>query len=167
MRSRPLDGICVSAGDSRFAPGVPEPRLRIEAWLVAFAALAAPATSGAGEPPVRVGEVRASVGSTDFSEPLRAMLRDGIARTAFGRAREAFVLSATLERLDAERVGHGARATAAVSLVVRRAREQTLCALVNGHATAEETDASVGETRDDALRAAVESALRRLPEAVR
>lgn len=151
MRSRPFGGF--------------------EAWLFALGAFGVSPASRAGEPPVTppvtLGEVRASTGAGDFSEPLRALLRDGIAKTAFGRPRETFVLSATLVRLDAERIGHGARATAAVSLVLRRAREQSLHALVNGHATAEEPDASVGATRDDALRAAVESALRRLPEAVR
>ena len=141
--------------------------LRPEAWLVLGALLVTPSPSSAGEPPVTLGEVRACTESGDFSVPLRVLLRDRIARTPFGPARALFVLSATLVRLDAERVGHGARATAAVSFVLRRAREQSLYALVNGHATAEEPDATLGETRADALRAAVESAFRRLPEAVR
>jgi hypothetical protein len=134
---------------------------------IVFALCTASSPAAASEPPVTLGEVRANTESGDFSGPLRVLLRDALARTAFGPARAPFVLSATLVRLDAERIGRGARATAAVSLVLRRAREQSLYALVNGHATAEAPDASVGETRTDALRAAVESALRRLPEAVR
>ena len=121
----------------------------------------------AGEPPVAVGEVQGSTPSGEFSGPLRSALRAAIASAELGRPREHFVLSATLVRLDAEQVGQGARATAAVSLVLRRAREQSLHAILNGHATAEETNGSVSETRVDALRAAVASALRRLPEAVR
>jgi hypothetical protein len=140
---------------------------RPEAWFAFLTLLGVPATGGASEPPVTLGEIHASTDAGDFSGPLRALLRDAIARTTFGPARAPFVLSATLVRLEAERVGRGARATAAVSLVLRRAREQSLFALVNGHATAEEPEASIGETRADALRAAVESALRRLPEAVR
>ena len=146
---------------------VPRFRLRCEPWLVALATFGLPATSRAGEAPVTLGEVRASTEAGDFSRPLRALLRDGIARAALGRSREPFVLSATLVRLDAERIGGGTRATAAVSLVLRRAREQSLYALVSGRATAEAASGSVGETLDDALRGAVESALRRLPEAVR
>jgi hypothetical protein len=143
--------------------------LRFEASLVLVALLAVSAPSSASDPPVTLGEVHASTDAGDFSEPLRALLRDALVRTPLepAPARAPFILSATLVRLDAERVGHGARATAAVSLVLRRAREQALYALVNGHATAEEPDATLGETRADALRAAVDSALRRLPEAVR
>ncbi len=140
---------------------------RFAALPVLFALCATSSRATASEPPVTLGEVRATTESGDFSGPLRTLLRDALARTAFGPTRAPFVLSATLVRLDAERVGHGARATAAVSLVLRRAREQSLYAFVSGHATAEAPDASIGETRTDALRAAVDSALRRLPEAVR
>jgi hypothetical protein len=125
------------------------------------------ATSDAGEPPVAVGEVRGATPAGEFSVPLRSALTSAIARVELGQPRERFVLSATIVRLDAERVGKGARATAAVSLVLRRARQQALHAVLTGHATAEETDSSLAETREDALRAAVNSALRRLPEAVR
>lgn len=129
--------------------------------------LAAAAPCGARESPVAVGEVRDESASGAFSEALRSVLRDAMATAELGRPRERFVLSATLVRLDAERVGHGARATAHVSLVLRRAREQSLHAVLTGRATAEEESGSVNETRADALRAAVTSALRRLPEAVR
>ena len=138
-------------------------------WFsVVLAALASlPRGTSAGEPPVAVGEVRGKMPSGEFSEPLRSALHAAIDRAELGRPREQFVLSATLVELSAERVGKGARASAAVSIVLRRARQQSLHAILNGHATAEETDATVSETREDALRAAVNSALRRLPEAVR
>jgi hypothetical protein len=123
-------------------------------------------TASAGEPPVAVGEVRGKTAAGEFSGPLRSALHAAIAGVPLGRPREHFVLSAQLVRLDAERVGKGARATAAVSLTLRRAREQSLHAVLNGHATAEETDATISQTREEALRAAVNSALRRLPEAV-
>jgi hypothetical protein len=138
-------------------------------WFsVVLSALASlPAATSAGEPPVAVGEVHGSTPGGEFSEPLRNALHAAIARAELGRPREQFVLSATLVELEAERVGKGARASAAVSIVLRRARQQSLHAILNGHATAEEADATVNETREDALRAAVNSALRRLPEAVR
>ena len=129
-------------------------------------ALTAP-RGGAAEPPVAVGEVLGNTPSGEFSAPLRHALTEGVASLTLGAPREHFVLSATLVSLEAAQVGRGARASAAVSLVLRRARQQTLHAVLKGHATAEATDSSVSETRDDALRAAVRSALQRLPEAVR
>ena len=143
---------------------------RVQASLVTVAlgcVTAVPRTSGAGEPVVAVGEVRASTPAGEFSVPFKSALAEAIASAELGSSREKFVLSATLVRLEAEKVGHGARASAAVSLVLRRAREQTLYAVLNGRATAEATDSSVSETREDALRAAVRSAVRRLPEALR
>ena len=104
------------------------------AGLVLFGT-AAPCS--AHESPVAVGEVRDESTSGAFSEALRSVLTDAIATAELGRPRERFVLSATLLTLDAERVGHGARATAHVSLVLRRAREQSLHAVINGRATAE------------------------------
>ncbi|HTQ05166.1 MAG TPA: hypothetical protein VMI54_14985 [Polyangiaceae bacterium] len=140
---------------------------RATSLLGALVFFGAAAPCGAHESPVAVGEVRDESASGAFCEALRSVLTDAMATAELGRPRERFILSATLVRLDAERVGRGARATALVSLVLRRAREQSLHAVLNGHATAEEETGSVNETRADALRAAVTSALRRLPEAVR
>lgn len=134
-------------------------------FFALLGALVAPA-GGAAEPPVAVGEVQGSTPSGEFSAPLRHALTEGVASMTFGTSRDHFVLSATLVSLEAAQVGHGARASAAVSLVLRRARQQTLHAVLKGHATAEASDSSVSETRDDALRAAVRSALQRLPEAL-
>jgi hypothetical protein len=126
-----------------------------------------PRTSDAGEPVVAVGEVRGKTPAGEFSAPFKSLLAEAIARAELGSPRERFVLSATLVRLDAEQIGNGARASAAVSLVLRRAQEQTLYAVLSGRATAETTDTSLSETREDALRAAVRSAISRLPEALR
>jgi len=146
---------------------VPPALRRVHVGLLALlGALIAPRGSAA-EPPVAVGEVRGSTPTGEFSAPLRSALTEGVASLTLGTPREHFVLSATLVSLEAAQVGRGARASAAVSLVLRRARQQTLHAVLKGHATAEAMDSSVSETRDDALRAAVRSALQRLPEAVR
>jgi hypothetical protein len=69
-------------------------------------------------------------------------------------------------KLSAERKDGSARATAVVSMTLRRARENTLYAFLSGRATAEESSPNVDSARDSALRAAVRSALRRLPDAV-
>jgi hypothetical protein len=150
---------------SMLRPASPLGFLRFCALATVVAATLVTATGDAAEPPVVLGEVSAPEG--ELTAPLRRVLAAGIASAAFVRSRERFVLSARLVRLDAERVGKGARATASVSLALRRAREQSLHAVLNGHATAEELDGTLTETREDALRAAVSSALRRLPEAVR
>jgi len=136
--------------------------------LTLLAAWSAGATTAvAADPPVAVGEVRATTSSGEFSAPLRSLLTEGVASLTLAPPRDHFVLSATLVSLEAAQIGRGARASAAVSLVLRRARQQTLHAILKGHATAEATNSSVSETREDALRAAVRSALQRLPEAMR
>ena len=142
-------------------------RVHVSLFTTLCFAVTTGATGLAGEPPVAVGEVSASTPSGEFSIPLRSALNEGVAGLTVAAPRDRFVLSATLLRLDAEQVGRGARASAEVSIVLRRARQQTLYAVIKGHATAEAAESSLGETRDDALRAAVRSALRRLPEALR
>ena len=140
-------------------------RASLMSALLGATALYAPPASA--EPAVAVGEVHAGLPWTEYSAPLKTALLDGIARAELGPAREKFVLSATLESLAAERVGKGTRASAVVSLVLRSARRQTLHAVLTGRATAEANDSNLNELRNDALRAAVRSALRRLPEALR
>jgi hypothetical protein len=148
---------------------VPSVLRRVHISLLALlgACLAGTSTLRAAEPPIAVGEVRGTTASGEFSAPLRSLLNEGVASLMLAAPREHFVLSATLVSLEAAQVGRGARASAAVSLVLRRARQQTLHAVLKGQATAEATDSSVNETREDALRAAVRSALTRLPEALR
>jgi hypothetical protein len=142
-------------------------RVHISLFALLGAWSASATTAVAAEPPVAVGEVRASTPSGEFSAPLRSLLTEGVASLTLGAPRDHFVLSATLVSLEAAQIGRGARASAAVSLVLRRARQQTLHAVLEGHATAEASNSSVSETREDALRAAVRSALTRLPEALR
>jgi hypothetical protein len=74
------------------------------------------------------------------------------------------VLSATLVRLESVQSADAARATCVVSLAILR-DGSTLHALVNGRATAEGAEAPA--VRRDALRAAVHSAMVRVPKALR
>jgi len=142
-------------------------RVPVSLFALLSAWSASATTAVAAEPPVAVGEVLASAPNGEFSAPLRSLLTEGVASLTLGTAREHFVLSATLLSLEAAQIGRGARASASVSLVLRRARQQTLHAVLKGQATAEAADCSVRETHEDALRAAVRSALQRLPEAMR
>ena len=135
--------------------------------LVALAVSFATCTALAGESPVSIGEVNGTTPSGEFATPLRSALRQALEQAKLGRPRERFVLSASLVALDAKKDGRSVSARAIVSLVVRREREQTLHALLRGSATAEESDSTLDSARETALRAAVESAMRRLPEAVK
>ncbi|HEX6764075.1 MAG TPA: hypothetical protein VF103_01330 [Polyangiaceae bacterium] len=133
--------------------------------MLAFV-LAAGFGSAAGESPVSLGEVSGTTPSGEFAKPLRSALMDALDSAKLGRARDRFVLSASLVTLDTKKDGRSVKATAVVSMVLRREKEQTLHAMLRGNATAEAIDTTVDSIREDALRAAVESAMRRLPEAV-
>ena len=135
--------------------------------LAALAVSFATSLSLAGESPVSIGEVDGTTPSGEFGTPLRSALREALHQTKLGRPKERFVLSASLIALDAKKDGRSVSARAVVSVVVRREKEQTLHALLRGSATAEESDGALDSARETALRAAVDSAMRRLPEAVK
>ena len=135
-----------------------------------FFALALALVAGfgfAGESPVSLGEVTGATPSGEFSKPLRSAVRDALDSADLGRPRERFVLSVSIQTLEAKKDGRRVSASAVVSMVLRRQREQTLHAMLRGSATAEESDTTLDAAREDALRAAVESAMRRLPEALK
>lgn len=137
------------------------------ASFVALALFLAAGGSRAGSSPVAIGEVSGKAPAGEFSGPLRSALVEALDGAKLGRTRERFVLSASLVTLDAKKDGPGVRATAVVSMALRREKEQTLHAMLRGSATALEGGSDLDSARETALRAAVESALRRLPEALR
>jgi hypothetical protein len=136
------------------------------ALVLGLFVLVTPFSVGGAERAILLGEVRANASSGAFVPELRRVLDLALGRTLARAPRERYVLSATLVRLDAERSERSGRATAAVSLVLRREKGQILHAILSGRATAEESGADLDGARGTALHAAVESALRRLPEAV-
>lgn len=138
-------------------------RVCVVAWLV-LASVASHA--GAGAPPLAIGEVKATTPAGEFGPALKQALREELSQASLPPRRAQLVLSATLVKLTAEKKDGSVRATAVVSLALRRARDSTLHAMLSGKATAEEAADSVEQTRDSALRAAVRSALRGLPQAV-
>ena len=141
--------------------------LSLAATAVVAGSSRAPSASSASGSPVSLGEVSGKTPAGEYATPLRSAVREALDQTKWGRPRERFVLSASLETLDAKRDGRRVTATATVSMVLRREKEQTLHAILRGNATAEESDATLDSAREAALRAAVESAMRRLPEAVK
>jgi hypothetical protein len=135
--------------------------------FVAISMIFATSAGFAGESPVSLGEVTATMPSGEFETPLRSALREALDTAKLGRPRERFVLSASLVTLDAKKDGGRVSATAVVSLVLRREKEQTLHAMLRGSATALESDSTLHAARETAVRAAAGSAMRRLPEAVK
>jgi hypothetical protein len=134
--------------------------------LAAMAVIAGPTPQPASRPAVSLGEVSGKTPEGEFAIPLSSAVRDALGRAKLGRASERFVLSASLDSLDTKRDGRQVTSRAVVSMALRREKEQTLHAVLRGSATAEESDATFDSARETALRAAVDSAMRRLPEAV-
>ncbi len=143
-------------------------RAPLLALVASLSIASSPGRAAAAEPRVTLGDVSGRTQSGEYTRSLRAALADEFSQANVSRAsgRDRFVLSVTLVKLSAEHRDGSARATAVVSMTLRRARENTLHALLSGRATAEESSANVDSVRDSALRAAVRSALRRLPDAV-
>jgi len=142
--------------------------------LFAFFALAvlafcggALASARAAAPDVTVGEVRVQSGPAELESMLRVALTEELLQLGPSRTgkRGSLVVSATLVRMSSEQRAQNAKASAAISLAVRRADDQVLFAELLGRASAEETPGQVSSVRKAALRAAVRSAVARLPEA--
>jgi hypothetical protein len=150
---------------SVISQGKGAPRRR--STFVGLSLILATSAGFAGESPVSIGEVTATTPSGEFETELRSALREALDTAKLGRPRERFVLSASLVALDAKKDGKRVSATAVVSLVLRREKEQTLHAMLRGSATALESDSTLDAARETAVRAAAGSAMRRLPEAVK
>jgi hypothetical protein len=104
----------------------------------------------------------------ELSRALRLALSEELAVLAATGAtgQRPLVVSATLTKLSTERRAERARASASISLALRRADDQLLFAEVRGRASVEESSDSVVTVQQAALRGAVRGAVARLPEAV-
>jgi hypothetical protein len=113
------------------------------------------------------GEVASS--ALELKRELRGALTDELTSLSASDSRPEYslVVSATLTRLSSEKGAGQAKASAAISLALRRADDQILFAEVLGRASAEEVRGSLASVRRAALRAAVRGAVARLPEAMR
>jgi hypothetical protein len=126
--------------------------------------------SAALERPIALGEVGASPGArVELTRELRQALEQEIGLIDFGRhrPRSRYVLSATLVKLDSVTETQSVRATCVISVALRRERDSALQAVIHGRATAEQAKSESESARASALRAAVQSALRRVPETVK
>jgi hypothetical protein len=137
--------------------------------LLAFAVVAAAPAHAADRPIVAI-EVHSQVqrDGRDYKEELRTALRREVDALDFkGAPRGArYTLSASLLKLDASTEGGKARASARVSVVLKNERG-AVQAILQGRATAEDAPTAARRAEQGALEAAVQSAVKPLPSAVR
>jgi hypothetical protein len=123
---------------------------------------------------VSVGDVNVSSDASapgdaaaELSKALRLALNDELSRVAdLGPMKRPLIVSATLTRLSSERRDERTKASATISLALRRADDQALFAELRGRASVEEASGNVAVLRRAALQGAVHGALARLPEVV-
>jgi len=139
-----------------------------------LAATSGPRTASAAAGGVSIGDVvvaldgAATAATLELTRELRAALSEELSSlTAKESIDRSLVVSATLTKLSSEKRSHQAKASAAISLALRRADNQILLAEVLGRASAEEARGSLASVRRAALRGAVHGAVARLPEAAR
>jgi hypothetical protein len=139
------------------------------ASALAFAVVLTSARAPAGDVPVFLGEVGVGKQTPEVRSQLRSLLSAELSATDFAQVKthERYVLSATLVRLDSVVASDSVRATCVLSVALLRDQGATLHAVISGHATAEESKGHAGEAQTDALRAAVHSAITRVPQALR
>lgn len=103
---------------------------------------------------------------TDLVRTIRLQVQRQLETLDWGSARptERFILSATLVRLDTEPGDGGSKSSCALSVALRESRRGALRAVIDSGSRAEGSDAA--QTEDAALRAAVRSAVTRVPESV-
>lgn len=123
---------------------------------------------------VSVGDVNVSLdaGATGDTVPelgraLRSALNDELSRvTDLGPVKRPLIMSATLTRVSSERRQERTKASATITLALRRADDQVLFAELRGRASVEEASGNLASLRRAALQGAVHGALTRLPEVV-
>jgi hypothetical protein len=140
-------------------------------WMVAlvtFAAVAAPVE--ASERPVVAIEVHSQVAreGRDLKGELKTLLQREVNAMDFkGAPRDARItLSASLLKLDVATENGKVRSSARVSVVVKNGRG-AVQAVLQGRATAEDAIGASLRAEQGALEAAVQSAVKPLPSAVR
>ena len=139
------------------------------ASLVVLCLLFSASSAPAGESPVFLGAVGVGNAKPAVRTELRSLLREELSTADFAgvRTNERYLLSATLVRLDSVQSNDSVRATCVVSVALLRDNGSTLYALIHGRATAEQAKAHADTAQSDALRAAVHSAMVRVPKALR
>jgi hypothetical protein len=139
------------------------------ASLLALTVLLAPVQAPAVEVPVFLGDVGVGKQTQEVRAQLRSLLSAELSATDFAQVKshDRYVLSTTLVRLDSVLASDTVRTTCVVSVALLRDNGATLHAVIRGRATAEESKTHADIAQTDALRAAVHSAISRVPQALR
>lgn len=132
------------------------------------AVLVASVTVAAG-PTVVVGEVHASRAKPEFvARQFRRAVYESVAELDTTQITGGpFVVSASLVRLSADSGEYGVQVTAVVATALRHKTTGSLIGQAEGRATATAPGGSLVDAQTSALRAATESALKDVPEALR
>lgn len=125
-------------------------------------------------PRVSIGDVQVAPDSSaprdaapELGRALRAALTDELSQLAgLNQVKRPLIVSATLTRLSSEQRDERTKATATISLALRRADDQVLFAELRGRASVEESTGNTASLQRAALQGAVRGALSRLPEVV-
>ncbi len=118
--------------------------------------------------PVFLGEVTTPVDRDDLPRTFRETVKRELDRVDLSSVstRDRFVLSAALVQMSTEASEGKSESTAVVSATLRRERGGDLTAIIRGRARATDSPAKSRVAERSAMRAAVRSALERLPEAI-
>jgi hypothetical protein len=137
--------------------------------MVAVSVALCSAPAPAAEIPVFLGAIGVGTAKPAVRGELRSLLRAELASVDFAhvKTRERYALSATLVRLDSVQSTESVLATCVVSVALLRDGGSTLFAVIQGRASAEEAKEHALAAQSDALRAAVHSAMMRVPLALR
>jgi hypothetical protein len=141
----------------------------VKSCLLMLGVLLASSGAGASSPTVALGEVTSQVPRNDLPRTFRETVKSELSRVDLSEvsSKEHFVLSASLVRMNT-RAGDGeTESTAVVSATLRRERGGDLTAIIRGSARATDESGKSRVAERSAMRAAVRSALSRLPEALR
>ena len=147
-----------------------ESRRRLFALLVGVAAVAGfAAEADAGSSPVARGEVKVARSDPTLERAFRGLVEHELGEVDLSKvkAQDRFVLSAALVQMATRESSGQAETVAVVSATLRRARGGSIHAIIQGRAQATDRPSQVKSVERSAMRAAVRSALARLPEALK
>jgi len=145
-------------------------RKRLFSVLFAAAALAGfGAHADAGSSPVALGEVKVVRSDPGLARKFRGLVEHELGEVDLSsvKAQDRFVLSASLVQMATRESSGQAETVAVVNATLRRARGGTIHAVIQGRAQASDRPSKVKSVELNAMRAAVRSALGRLPEALK
>lgn len=136
------------------------------AWLTAAAIFGLGARADAGTAPVSLGEVRVEKSDAELERAFRGALATELDRLQIAaKPNERYVLSAALVTTTTRERSGQAESVAVVNATLRRAPGGALHAVIRGRAQV--VDEPNRPVELSAMRAAVRSTVRRVPEAIK